>query len=178
VIRRWITGDGLGRRLVILGLLGALAAGILVSLTTSSPPEYLSTVGFKTHYGPQPRDTTLSTLLSSGEASGRRIAVPKNTAVTDSASLRGSNVSTATGMVTYRVYSDDDCDSPAISSDSVGVTAGSIPASTAVSLSAPGTYYWQASYSGDSNNEPSKSPCGSEQEIVTNGHPRHHRHHR
>ena len=32
-----------------------------------------------------------------------------------------------------------------------------------------GTYYWQASYSGDPANAPSKSTCGSEVETVTSG---------
>jgi hypothetical protein len=86
--------------------------------------------------------------------------------VTDSATLRGPNVSSATGTVTYSVYSDNACTVSAGSGGTVTVAAGSVPASTSVSLSTPGTYYWQASYSGDSANAASKSTCGSEVETV------------
>ena len=42
-----------------------------------------------------------------------------------------------------------------------------VPASGAVTLTTPGTYYWQASYSGDPTNDASTSTCGSEVETVT-----------
>jgi hypothetical protein len=47
------------------------------------------------------------------------------------------------------------------------VTDGKVPASNPVSLTKPGTYYWEASYSGDTANAPSKSTPGSEVEKVT-----------
>jgi hypothetical protein len=47
------------------------------------------------------------------------------------------------------------------------VSGGKVPASTAVTLATPGTYYWQASYSGDPTNAASTSTCGSEVETVT-----------
>jgi hypothetical protein len=43
-----------------------------------------------------------------------------------------------------------------------------VPASNPETL-APGTYYWQASYSGDASNQPSSSKCGSEVETVEEG---------
>ncbi len=46
------------------------------------------------------------------------------------------------------------------------MTRGRVPASKAETLPS-GTYYWQASYSGDSSNGASKSTCGSEVETVT-----------
>ena len=36
-----------------------------------------------------------------------------------------------------------------------------------MTLSSGGTYYWQAVYSGDSENQTSTSTCGSETETVT-----------
>ena len=45
-----------------------------------------------------------------------------------------------------------------------------MPASSAVTL-AEGTYYWQASYSGDAGNLPSKSACGTEIETVSGNGP-------
>ena len=92
--------------------------------------------------------TMLSTSLSGGGKSGTSISVPPSTAVTDASTLTGTNAATATGTVTYDVYSNTTC-TTAVSSGSPETitTAGKLPASTAVTLP-PGTYYWKASYSG------------------------------
>ena len=111
--------------------------------------------------------TTTTTSLSGGGATGATISVPQGTAVTDQATLAGTDVANATGTVTYSVYSDADCTVSAGTGGTVGVTGGSVGASSAVTLTTPGTYYWQAVYSGDSNNTGSSSPCGSEVETVT-----------
>ena len=111
--------------------------------------------------------TSITTSLSGGGKTGATISVPPSTAVTDAATLSGANSATATGTVTYNVYSDSACSVSAGSGGTVNVTAGSVPASSAVTLSAPGTYYWQASYSGDTSNAASTSTCGSEIETVT-----------
>jgi hypothetical protein len=113
--------------------------------------------------GPQP--TQLTTSLSGGGQSGSAITVPVGTSVGDQATLSGANSSTATGKVTYKVYSDNECTKEVASAGEVEVTAGSVPASSTQELG-PGTYYWQASYGGDSGNESSKSTCGSEVETV------------
>jgi hypothetical protein len=115
-----------------------------------------------------PQPTQLSTSLSGGSESGATISVPENTAVTDAATLSGTNAATATGTVTYNVYSDSKCMTAVNSGTAQSITtAGTLPASASVSLSVPGTYYWQASYSGDSLDSPSTSTCGSEVETVT-----------
>ena len=93
--------------------------------------------------------------------------MPTGTAVTDSATLAGTNVGTAAGTVTYTVYSNDTCTTSVGSGGTVTVSGGVVPASGAVTLTTPGTYYWQASYSGDSTNAASTSTCGSEVETVT-----------
>lgn len=111
--------------------------------------------------------TTTSTSLSGGGQSGPTISVRPGTGVTDAATLTGTNVATAGGTVTYSVYSNATCTTPVGSPDTVTVTKGSVPASSAVTLSTPGTYYWTASYSGDADNAPSASACGSEVETVS-----------
>jgi len=170
-VKRWVKFEGLGRRLVISGLVLALALGVLVSLaaSSSSVPSGISTVGYKTHYGPQPQTTSLSTFLSADDQSAGDISVPTGTAVSDSATLRGPNVYIAGGTVTYSVFSNRHCDSWAwvISGGTVNVIAGRVRRSERVTLYDRGTYYWQASYSGDAFNAASKSSCGSEQETVT-----------
>lgn len=111
--------------------------------------------------------TGLTTSLSGDGTSGATISVPPNTAVIDTATLSGSNAPVAAGTVSYTVYSDSACTDSVASAGTVTVTDGAVPASTPVSLATPGTYYWQASYSGDSFNEASVSPCGSETETVS-----------
>ncbi len=113
-----------------------------------------------------PQTTSLSTSLSGGGQSGTSITVPPGTPVTDAATLSGTNASTAGGTVTYTAYSDDTCTTSVGSGGTVTVTDGSVPTSSSVTLSSPGTYYWQASYSGDEDNGASTSSCGSEVETV------------
>ncbi len=131
---------------------------------------YINVSGNGTIYAYTPGQalTTTSTSLAGGGQSGASISVPENTEVSDTASVSGTNASTATGTVTYSVYSDSDC-ATAVSTGTAQeiTTPGTLPASSAVALSDPGTYYWQASYSGDSANASSLSTCGSEVETVT-----------
>ena len=104
----------------------------------------------------------------SGPQPPKPLTVSSGTAVIDSATLSGAKASMATGTVAYSVYSNGGCmGSPTASGGTVSVTAGNIPSSNTVSLPTPGTYYWQASYSGDGANGPSASACGSEIETVT-----------
>ena len=48
----------------------------------------------------------------------------------------------------------------------VNVTNGSVPNSNPVTFPSAGTFFWQASYSGDGKNAPAVSPCLSEQLVV------------
>jgi alpha-tubulin suppressor-like RCC1 family protein len=110
--------------------------------------------------------TTLTTSLSGAGQSGEKLTVKEGTPVTDQATLSGENVSEAGGTVAYSVYSDSQCSKLVMQAGTAEVTAGIVPASEAESLS-PGTYYWQATYSGDEANEKSSSACGAEVETVT-----------
>jgi hypothetical protein len=117
-----------------------------------------------------PQSTSLSTSLSGGGQSGTSISVPTGTAVTDTATLSGANAATATGTVTYNLYSDSGCTTLAPggggSAETI-TTAGSLPPSAPVTLSAAGTFYWGVSYSGDSSNQSSSSTCGTAGEVET-----------
>jgi hypothetical protein len=112
--------------------------------------------------------TTVSTSLTGGGQSGTSISVPSGTAVTDTATLTGTSATMATGTVTYNIYSDATCTSLALTGTAQTITTvGTLPPSPPATLTTPGTYYWQASYSGDSNNSPSSSTCGSSGEVET-----------
>jgi LPXTG-site transpeptidase (sortase) family protein len=107
--------------------------------------------------------TTTVTGLSAG-------SVTTGTAVHDSATLAGVNSSTATGSITYYVYSDSACILSAGTPVSrTIITPGVLPDSPDFSFSSDGTYYFQAVYLGDSSslNRTSNSVCGAEVLTVT-----------
>jgi hypothetical protein len=109
--------------------------------------------------------TSLKTTLSGEGQSSNEVEVVEGTAITDQASLGGSNSANAGGKVKYAVYSEEECKTLVAEAGEVTVTKGSVPASSEEKLKA-GTYYWQATYSGDSGDAASTSPCGGEVSIV------------
>jgi serine protease len=114
-----------------------------------------------------PQSTSVSTMLTGDGRVGPSISVPAGTAVTDAATLSGTDSATATGTVTYEVFSDANCTTAVFSGSPQTITTqGVLPGSPAEKFS-PGTYYWQASYSGDSGNQPSASTCGPAGEVET-----------
>ncbi len=105
-----------------------------------------------------PNSPGISTTLS--ESSGST-----GDTVHDSASLSGATAD-AGGTVTYTVYSDSNCTNKVATGGTVNVTNGSVPNSSAVTFNTPGTYYWQASYSGDNNNRGATSACTEEKLVI------------
>lgn len=101
-----------------------------------------------------PAGPSITTLLSQS-------AVEPGTTVNDSAVLTGAT-SDAGGTVTYTVFSDSSCSTKFADGGTVTVTSGSVPNSNGVQFTTPGTYYWQASYSGDAKNKPAVSACTDE----------------
>jgi GDSL-like Lipase/Acylhydrolase family len=110
--------------------------------------------------------TTIDTTLSGESKAGEHLEVKEGTGVTDAATLSGSNASTATGSVDYNVYSDSECKELVADAGEATVSGKSVPSSSEVKLS-PGTYYWQAVYSGDGANHSATSSCGAETLVVT-----------
>jgi hypothetical protein len=123
----------------------ALAPGASTYFSLESPPA----AGFGTA-------TTLATTLSA-------TPVLQGTPVTDKATLGGANSAIATGSVSFAVYSDAACKNLVVAAGSAKLAGGVAGPSTAQNL-APGTYYWQAHYAGDVNNQPATSPCN---EVLT-----------
>jgi hypothetical protein len=108
--------------------------------------------------------TSLTTALSA-------TSINTGASVTDQATISGAAASAA-GTISYRVYTTSDCSgSPYADAtpSSNTVTNASAPASNPVTFTDPGTYYWQASYSGDPATAtlPSTSSCSSETLTVT-----------
>ncbi len=73
----------------------------------------------------------------------------------------------AGGTVTYEYYSDNTCSGSATTVGSVAVTNGIVPDSSSVNYPTAGTFYWQVSYSGDTNNYGATSVCTSETLVVS-----------
>jgi hypothetical protein len=86
--------------------------------------------------------------------------------VHDSATLSGQTPD-AGGTVTYSVYTNSNCSAGGRAAGKVTVTKGKVPNSNSLGFT-PGTYYWQAVYSGDAKNSGSSSACGSEILTVKN----------
>jgi len=101
---------------------------------------------------------TISTLASP--------SVPAGGLISDSATLTGGFA--PTGNVTFTLYGpgDNTC-SNALWSATVPVGAGGVSHSGDVEVGAAGTYNWVATYSGDLNNLPVSSECGSEPVVIT-----------
>jgi GDSL-like Lipase/Acylhydrolase family len=107
----------------------------------------------------------VTTSLSGEERTGSEIEVKEGAAVKDTATLHGEHAGTATGTVKYNIYSDKECKTLVKEAGEVTVNGANVPASTEEKPT-PGTYYWQASYSGDANNPAAKSTCGTEISII------------
>jgi hypothetical protein len=90
--------------------------------------------------------------------------------VHDSATLKGATIN-AGGKVTYTVYTDSNCTSFFANAGTKTVTNATVPNSNNVTFNSAGTYYWQASYSGDPSNQPVKSACTSERLVVAKKQP-------
>jgi uncharacterized repeat protein (TIGR01451 family) len=105
-----------------------------------------------------PNGPSIATLLSSSAGN-------VGMTVHDSATLSGATAD-AGGKVTYTVYSDSECSTKFADAGTVTVANGSVPDSNPVTFNTPGTYYWQASYSGDNNNQPAVSTCTDEKLVV------------
>ncbi len=106
-----------------------------------------------------PNAPTISTQLSA-------TTVAIGGAVHDTATLAGATTS-AGGAVTYSVYASASCSGLVTTLGPLTVTNGSVPNSPSWTATSAGTYYFVASYSGDSNNDAAVSGCSAEPITVT-----------
>jgi hypothetical protein len=126
---------------------------------------------------PPPTPTTLTTSQTAGTTTGASMDVPAGTVgETDTAKLAGANAVTATGTVTYNLYTSKACTAASKVDQSAATVTGGVAGNAApiTSVLGVGKYYWQATYSGNIGdvfgavgNEPSASACGSE--VLTIG---------
>jgi Flp pilus assembly protein TadG len=98
-----------------------------------------------------PASPTIATTLSAS-------AVAIGSAVHDSSVLTGATAN-ASGTVKYTVYTNNTCTAVAQDAGTKSVTSGVVPDSNAITFNSAGTWYWQAVYSGDANNNGATSTC-------------------
>ena len=87
-------------------------------------------------------------------------------AVHDSSVLTGVTAN-AGGTVTYTVYTNDTCTLGAQDAGTKTVASGVVPDSNPITFNTAGTWYWQAVYSGDANNNGATSTCTSETLVIS-----------
>jgi uncharacterized repeat protein (TIGR01451 family) len=125
-------------------------------------------------------DTTLecftvnaTTALNTNAGGPYTIGADGTVALSDVATLTGGTP-TATGTITFKLYSDDDCKTQVGSNVTVTVNGASNKdyPSPSIIVSAAGTYHWVATYSGDANNAGTTTQCGAPHENpVVNARP-------
>jgi hypothetical protein len=125
---------------------------------------------------------TNKTKLSPGISTQIKTSAGANTSsvvvgstVHDTATLTGSFTSNAGGTVAYTVYTNNSCTTAAVGGTDInaqptpdaGVTAGVVGNSADVTFLKAGSYWFQAVYSGDGNNNGATSTCTSEPITIT-----------
>jgi hypothetical protein len=95
----------------------------------------------------------------------------QNVIPNDDFTLGGASAN-AVGTITFNLYSPSDatCSGPPALSQTVNVSGNGTYSTTNASFiaSAEGTWRWQSSYSGDANNDPASSSCGTERFTIAN----------
>jgi Domain of unknown function DUF11 len=96
------------------------------------------------------------------------------TPVKDTATFHSTTAAGPTGSVSFALYSDNTCLTPVTGvsgSGTISTTGGVSTASYSTNWTptATGTYYWIASYAGDSNNNGFTTTCGDSNEQITVG---------
>ena len=114
----------------------------------------------------QSNSEAFALVLSSAGQSGPNVLVSSGTATTAQAVLSGGAAATATGNITYMVFSDAACTVSVDSGRPLSINGGVMPPSDAIALTTPDSYYWQARYSGDDQNPGATSLCGAAVEDV------------
>jgi uncharacterized repeat protein (TIGR01451 family) len=104
----------------------------------------------------------------SGTLADGQLEPDPTTAIQDTATLHGDFQ--AGGTVTFTLYGPTTTNEPDCSGDSVGSSTNPVgdgqAVSDAIAVSAPGYYWWVASYSGDDNNVGTAGECGDDNEVT------------
>ena len=80
---------------------------------------------------------------------------------------------TAGGTVVYSYYTNNTCTLTKAAAGTETVTNGVVPNSTTITFNTVGTFYWQAVYSGDTNDNGATSSCtaGNNEQLIVKASP-------
>jgi hypothetical protein len=116
-----------------------------------------------------PGDFNINNCVPTTTTTGQKVVI------TDFA--RPSGFGTPTGTVTFQLFTNSSCTgTPLYDSGPVALGVDGLASATTGPLTTTGTdtsatFYWLVSYSGDANNLPSTSPCGTEQTTISGNTP-------
>jgi len=152
----------------------ATTAAISIAGLNASPPNYGLTAVFlgDNLYSVSNTDSSQVLLINkvatvTTSAATPAVPVSTGTAVTDKATITGVGSSTAGGTVTYNLFSTVACTGASVFTSTTALFANAtVPTSAAWTAMPPGTYQWQATYTGDGNHLSSTSVCGSDSVTV------------
>ena len=165
---------------------GVSAAAVTKSWTPSKTGPYYWQASFTGSLGNLPFTTTCdaaneeltvvpaSPTIATQAKPASNITVGVKTTVGDTATFSNTSSIAPAGGVTFTLYSDSSCTTPAavispgtgqIQTNSAGVSTAAY--STSWTPTSPGRYYWKASYSGDANNNGYTTACGAANEELT-----------
>lgn len=146
----------------------ALVGGLATSATSTVSVDGIS---YKVHYDGESgvhaaADGVCTSVVATGPNTSIRTTLSTTSvavlsSVFDTAILSGHTLH-ASGTVAYTVYSNSGCSLNARSAGVKTVSEGGVPNSDSLLFNTPGTFYWQAVYSGDSLNASATSTCTSE----------------
>jgi hypothetical protein len=105
-----------------------------------------------------PTNPSIATSLVGGGKSGANITVPLGTAVHDTSTLTGAT-GDAGGTVHYQIFDNANCTGTPTDAGTANVVNGVPGSSINITFNHAGTFYWQADYSGDLNNNKATSAC-------------------
>ncbi len=140
----------------------------------STPGTYYWTASYLSAAGPpavtepcgSAEESTTVTPVSALATSATAGPVPLGSWITDSATLSGAAAS-AGGTITFAAYSNSTCSGSVADTETVPVSGNGTYQAPGFVPSTAGTYYWMASYSGDTSTPPASEGCTGTGESTT-----------
>jgi hypothetical protein len=138
-----------------------------VNFSPGIPPGGSTYFSLEAAPGQLPVTTWLTMTQAAGGLHGAVLYVLHGMRVQSTGDLTGG-YGHVTGNVAFRLFKNNTC-----SGGSIAAGTSTVPSPTLVSnsipMNSPGTYNWQAEYSGDTTNAPSETVCGTQTVVVPKG---------
>jgi len=142
----------------------ALVGGVAESATTTVPSTGLSyLVTYNGDATSTPSQGSCTAVMATAPSTTLTTTLSTTTAAVGtfvySSALLGNATAQASGTVAYKVYTNNTCTTGAQAAGVKAVTNAVAPNSDSIQFNTPGTYYFQAAYSGDTYSAAATSSC-------------------